>query len=185
MVLRDLHHVQVVAVLLFRFPYDAVHRMDCLDGESSNRRLGAEHHRIRTIHYCVGNVIRLRTGRARIFDHRFEHLRSDDHRNSNLVALSNDHLLDDGDIFRRKLNSQVTPCDHNHVCFLDDRIDRFNGFPLLDFCDDRDTLALGGFPDHDFTQLFDIISRPHEREGYIVNVISETKLEVVDVLLGE
>lgn len=77
------------------------------------------------------NVRRLRTGWARVFDHRFQHLRSGNDLLARIIYLFDNHLLQHRHILKRNFHAHIAARDHNAVGYAQDLIDVFNAFLIF------------------------------------------------------
>ncbi len=116
---------------------DARHRLDDGHRALADGRLARQHDRIRPVEDGVGHVRRLRARRARLGDHRVEHLGGRDDRHARLACPADDPLLLHGDLLEGAFNAEVTAGDHDAVRGLEDRREVVQRGAALDFGDDR------------------------------------------------
>ena len=77
---------------------------------------GGQHNRVCTLVYGGGYVRSFGAGRGRGVDHAFQHMGGNDDRLAERPGHANDFALDDGDLFQRQFNPQITPCHHCGIC---------------------------------------------------------------------
>ncbi len=135
-----------------------VHRVD------TDRRLGREHHRARTVEHRVGDVGRLGArGDGRV-DHRLEHLRGGDDGPSTGDALADDLLLEVRQLLDRELRAEIAACHHHRARGFDDAfevLDRGAGLDLRHH-ERAAGVRLGA-------EATDVVCRAHERQRHHVD----------------
>src|SRR5712691_8794694 len=117
-----------------------------------------------------------------MLDHRVQHLRGNNNWQAATVALANDLLLDDGDLFRGNLNSQVAARYHDTVGDVENRIQVYQRLGLLNLGNEGNDMTCLF---HDLTGQGDVLRTADEREGNVVNLGFQGKLEVSFVLRRE
>ena len=158
---------------------DPVHGRDRLDGKGAGGGLGRQHDRVGAFEDGGRDVRDLGAGRHRRGDHRFQHLRGDDHRLAGAAGGAGDLLLDAGHLLERHLDAEVAAGDHQRVGELDDRGEALDRLRLLDLGQDAGAAA-GDLPD-----LGEILGALDEGERDPVDAGVERRLEVGAVLGGE
>ena len=139
-----------------------------------------QHHRVGAIKNGIGHIIGLSTSRARVIDHRFQHLGGGDHRLTSHITFVDHGFLHDRHILWRGLHPQITACHHDGIRYCDNLIDMPKGFWLLDLGDDRQLATMRG--QHQFDQFLDIGGFAHERQRHIIQVMLEGELQIMPVL---
>ena len=120
---------------------DVGHHLQGLERILARGRLAGKHGRIGAVVDGVGHVGHLGARRARVADHRVEHLGRGDDGLIGLVALLDDLLLDGGAHLGRHLDAQVAAGDHDAVGLLQDVIEVVDGHGAFDLREDVDVLA--------------------------------------------
>mmetsp|Transcript_2739 Transcript_2739/g.6542 ORF Transcript_2739/g.6542 Transcript_2739/m.6542 type:complete len:522 (-) Transcript_2739:100-1665(-) len=142
-----------------------------------------KHDGIGSVKNGVGDIGTLGTGRARVCDHGFEHLRGGDNGFSDDVGLSDHHLLGQENLLGRDLHTKISTGDHDTIGDLQDFVIVFETFLVLDLADDLDSLVLGS---KDFTNLENIGSLAHEGGSDEIDFIGDTPFgNVGNILLGQ
>ena len=140
---------------------DAGHRRDRLHRVGADAGLARQHHRVGAVEHRVGDVGRLGPGRARMGDHRLEHLGRDDHRLGVVAADLDRPLLHDRHLLERHLDAEVAARDHDAVEGEHDLFEPVDRLGLLDLGDDR---AVDADLVHDLVHELDVFGRAHERQ---------------------
>ena len=99
-------------------------------------RFGRQHHRVGAVVDRGGHVRGFGARGHRRADHRFEHLRGDDHRLAQPAAGAHDALLDRRHLLGRHLHAEVAARDHHRVGLGEDRIQALDRRRLLELGDD-------------------------------------------------
>src|SRR5579859_7366373 len=128
-----------------------------------------------------------------MIDHRLQHLCRSNDRQSSFVAFSNNPFLNERHLFRGHLHSKVPTCDHHTVCFIQNLIEPFNSFWLLQFGDEgnvkRRTLATCAefrlISMHKLTTLTYILWSAYKTQRNIINPMSDPELQVRTVFLRQ
>jgi hypothetical protein len=148
----------------------------------AHRRFSRQHHRVRAVDDGVGHIARLRTRRAGVVHHAFQHLGRGDDRDLLLVAQADDVLLDERHLLRAHLHAQITACHHDPIALRHDRVQLGDGLRLLDLGDHRD---IGPALPEERLECLDILRPPHEAERHEVHALRDAELDIPLVLLGE
>jgi hypothetical protein len=114
--------------------------------------------------------------------HGLQHLGGTDRRLSGQGALGDHHLLGHEDLTGRDLDTQVTSSDHDTIGLLQDFVEVDDTLLVLDLDDDLDLGTVGSehLPDVD-----NVLSSSDERSKDHVNVVLDTELQVLLVLLRQ
>ena len=158
---------------------DAGHRLDGEPRVRARRRFCGEHDRVGAIEDRVGDVTRLGARRARVGDHRLQHLGGGDHRSPELVAERDDLLLRDRHFLERQFHAQVAARDHDGVRGADDALDILERGVLLDLCHDEHLLR------NLLAQLGDVLRAAHEAQREELQVVLDREGDVSPVLCGD
>jgi len=116
---------------------DATHHLDGFHGKLADCRLVAEHDSVCAVEDGIGYVRNFCARGRWVFDHGVEHLSRRDDWLAHLIAQGDESLLDDGDFLDRHLDTEVSPGDHDAVCYGKDALDILDSLPLLHLDDDR------------------------------------------------
>jgi hypothetical protein len=93
----------------------------------------------------------------------------------------NGALLNNGDRFQRKLNTQITASDHNAIKGIDNLFEIIHRLRLFDLGDDWKTNA---FLVHDLVDANNVLRVAHEAQGNEISTEFETPTKVCFVLLA-
>lgn len=159
-----------------------VHHGDSFLGVVTLGGFSRQHDTVGTIQDSVGDIGHLRTSRARVIRHGLQHLRGADHRLTLDVALGDHHLLGEEDLGGRNLNTEITTSDHDTVGLLQNLVKVVDTLLVLDLGNDLDFLA---FLTQNLTNVTDVAAATDERGKNHVDLVLDTKLQVVDILLGQ
>ena len=136
-----LHEMGVVIQMLLRGLGDLRHHLHGFQRIFTHGGLTGKHNRVGAVVDGVCHVSGLRSRRSRVADHGIQHLSRRDDGFEMLVALGNDPFLNVGNLVSRDLYSEVASGHHNAVGLLQDRIDVFHTFRILDLGNDLHVLA--------------------------------------------
>jgi hypothetical protein len=117
--------------------------------------------------------------RDRRADHRFEHLRRDDHGLPLAPALAHDPALDRRHLLRRELDAEVAAGNHHRIGLRDDRIEMLDGGRLFQLRENPRT-APGKR-----ARLVEILGPLHERQRQPLDAQRQRELEIAPVLFGK
>ena len=158
---------------------DAVHDGHRFDRPGARGGFGREHHRIGPVVDRIGDVRHFGAGGGRALDHRFEHLRRDDHRLAAAPGGLDDALLQRGHFFRVQLDAKVAARDHHRVRQFDDLAQPVDRGGLLDLGDQR------AVPAHQPPRLGHVLGPLDEGQRDPVRPLRHGKGKVAAVLLGQ
>mmetsp|Transcript_49565 Transcript_49565/g.89051 ORF Transcript_49565/g.89051 Transcript_49565/m.89051 type:complete len:254 (+) Transcript_49565:302-1063(+) len=156
------------------------------DGDSSLREstvggLARKHNVVGAIQHCIGYISNLCTCWPRSTDHGLQHLCGGDHRLASCIALCDDHLLCQEDLFERNLHTHVTAGHHDPISLGNDLIDIFKSCLVLDLGDDLYVFA--SFSKRLSDELH-ISGALHKAGSHEVHLLWNAEVhEVVNVLL--
>lgn len=156
-----------------------------VDGLFRVRTLGSlagQHHAVSTVSNGVANVANLGTGWPGVLDHALEHLSGADDWLSGHVAHGDHLLLGSEHLSGGNLDTQVTTGNHDTVGGLENLAEVVETLPVLNLGNDLDVLALLA---EDLPDGLNILSPSDERGEDHVDVVLDTKPQVVLVLLGQ
>mmetsp|Transcript_25891 Transcript_25891/g.77217 ORF Transcript_25891/g.77217 Transcript_25891/m.77217 type:complete len:552 (-) Transcript_25891:3-1658(-) len=162
----------------------ARHDGDRVAREGAVGRLAGEHHGVGAVEHRVRDVRALGARRARVRDHRLEHLRRHDAGLARRTALSNHHLLLAEDLLGRDLHAEVAARDHDAVRGGEDLVELVEPLLVLNLCNHLDggAVAVLGLLERLFDEV-DVLRRLDKGGGDEVDLVRHTKvLQVVDVL---
>ena len=128
---RGLDELPIVGIGI-DLPQDPVHHLNGFDRILARGRFRRQHHGIRAVIDRRRDVGGLRTRGHGRTDHRFQHLRGDDHRLPQPPAGAHDAALDRRHLFRRQLHAQVAARDHDGIRFFDDLVEMLDRRGLLE-----------------------------------------------------
>ncbi len=168
-----------VALVVFDLHRDAVHHRHRFLRPHARGGLGRKHDRVGAVVDRVGDVGHFGAGRLRALDHRFEHLRGDDHRLAEAARGEHDALLQRGHFLRVQLDAEVAAGDHYSVCEIENFGEPRHGHRLLDLGAER-ALAV-----HQLARFGDVVGTLDEAEADPVGAVLEREGEVAAVLLGQ
>lgn len=114
--------------------------------------------------------------------HGLQHLGGADGRLSGQRALGDHHLLGHKDLTGGDLDTQVTTGDHDTVSLLQDLVKVDDTLLVLDLDDDLD---LGTVGSEDLPDIDDVLGSSDERGKDHVDVVLDSELEILLVLLGK
>ncbi len=159
---------------------DGCHRRHGFDGIIARGGFGREHDRIRAFEDGRRDVGNFGAGRNRRRDHRFQHLRGNDHRLAGAAAGADQLLLDAGNRFKRHFDTEVAASHHQRIGKLDDFLDTLDGLRFLDLRHQADA-AMG-----DLANLCEVFRALDEGQRHPVDFIGcKNGIEVDAVLLGQ
>ena len=159
-----------------------VHHLNSLTGVGTLGSLTRQHYTVRSVQHGIGNVGHLSTSRAGVICHGLEHLGGADDRLTLNVTLGDHHLLGNEDLGGRNLDAQVTTGNHDTVRLLENFIEVVDTLLVLNLGNDLNLLTLFA---ENFTDMTDVTSTADERSKDHLNLVLNTKFEVVNVFLGE
>ena len=181
------HCVGAVAVLRIvqmglRILHDLGHHLHSLHRVLAHGRLAGEHHCVRSVVNGVGHVSHLRSGRSGIADHGIQHLGCRDDDLAGFVALSDDGLLNVGNLLRRDFHAHVAAGHHNAVGRLDDLIQVLDSLCVLDLCDHSHLIVVI------FQNLLDLpdgVRRSHKGCGDEIEAFLDTEKNVLFIFIRQ
>lgn len=144
--------------------------------------LTGQHDTVRTVQDGVGNIGHLSPSGTGVVCHGLEHLSGTDDRLTLDVTLGDHHLLSDKDLGGGNLDAQVTTGNHDTVSLLEDLVKVVDTLLILNLGNDLDLPALFA---QDFTNVPNVASATDKRSKDHVDVVLDTELQVVPVLLGQ
>ena len=154
---------------------DAPHRAHHVSGVPTDRRLPGEHHRIGAVEHGIRHIGDLGPGRLGGRDHRFEHLRSGDDRNSSGNAQPDDAVLHVGHVLERALESEIAARHHQRVGGLDDGVEIVEGCGCLDLGNEHRPRPEGR------AGAIEIGCRPDERQRHEIGFDGLQMLDELEV----
>ncbi len=122
---------------------------------------GGEHDGVGAVEDGVGDVAGFGARGARVFDHRFEHLRGGDDRLAPGGGAADHVLLNHRNFFRRHLDAEIAAGDHDSVGGFEDFFQMIDGLRLFELGDDRDIALVRG---DDLLDLGDVGGGADERK---------------------
>ena len=162
---------------------DAAHGSNGLYRVLADRGLAGQHDRGGAVVNCVRDVGNLCAGRTRVLRHALEHLgRGDDALAAGDAGLD-DVLLDLRQLLERNLNAQVAAGDHDAVRLVEDLLNVVYAFHVLDLADDLDVFLAVRLEDG--LDVADVLCAAGEGSGDEVDVLRQTELDVLAVLVGD
>ena len=173
--------IEALAVLLSLFS-DGSHGLHGLKRILARRRLAAQHQRVGIGIDGIGNIGHLGARRARVGNHRMEHLRSHDDRLMMLNTFADNHTLNARNALHRHLDAKVAACHHDAIAGLDDLINVVDALLVFNL---RDNLDVGVMLVENLLHLLHIGRRAHETVGDEVDVFVDGQQNVAAVALGE
>jgi hypothetical protein len=159
-----------------------VHLTDGLGGVGTLGSLARQHDAVSTVSDSVSNVADLSTSRTRVLDHRLKHLGGADNGLASKVAHGNELLLSSKDLGGGNLDTQVTTGNHDTVSLAQNLGEVVETLTVLNLGNDLNLLALLA---QNGTDVLDILGTSDERGKDHVDLVLDTKFQVVLVLLGE
>jgi hypothetical protein len=183
------------------------HHADSLQGVRTLGGLSGKHDTVGTVENGVGDVRNFGSGRSRVVlkvhdaqgksgcdfaqqtggqsqahGHRLQHLGGTDRGLSGQRTLRDHHLLSHKDLTGGDLDTQVTTGDHDTIGLLQDLVKVDDTLLVLDLDDDLD---LGTVGSEDLPDVDNILGSSDERGKDHVDVVLDTKLKILLVLLGK
>ena len=180
----DFGHGDVVAGVfsVFRHAGNLCHGLHGLDGVFAIGGLAAEHDGVGAVIDGVCDVGDLGAGRARVLDHRVEHLRGHDDGLLRLNALADEHALDERDALNGHLDAEVAASHHDAVYAVKYLVNVVDALLVLNLGNDLDWAVVCV---EDVLNLLDIFCAAHERVGDEVELVLNGPKDEALVLLGE
>ena len=157
------------------------HHLQCFQRIFTSCSLTGKHNSICTVVNSIGNVCHLCSCRTWIANHGIQHLGSSNNRNIVLIALADDHFLDIRNLTRRNLHTKITSGNHNTICSLDDLINIFNAFGILDFGNDSNIMSAIFI--QKLTDFFNRFCITDKRSCNIVKLLCNSKQNIIFILL--
>ena len=108
--------------MLFRPQADPRHRLYGFQRVGAGGAFRREHHRIGVVQHGVGHIGDFGTGRHGVLDHRFHHLRGDDHGLVQAAGVQNDLFLDATQFGIAHLNAEVAAGHHHRITGTDQAV---------------------------------------------------------------
>ena len=165
-----------------RFFDDAGHHAHCFGRILPRCSLRRQHYRVRAVKNRVGHVGGLRARRARVFRHRFEHLRGGNHRAPELACSRNNGFLHHRHTLWIHFHAQVAPRNHHAIGCPQNRIQILDGFRLLQLGDHRSVFARAA--DQLFRQQH-VFWAPHEAYRHVIRAVLQREDQVGAVFRGQ
>ena len=166
--------------LAFDLGDDPAHRLDGEPRILPGRRLGRQHHRVGAVEDRVRDVARLGARRARMRDHRLEHLRRRDHRTAEPVAERDDPLLRVRHFLERQLHAEVAARDHHA------RRTRAMMLSMFSSAESFSILATTSIDLRNHRpQLGDVLGAAHEAQREVFEVLLHGERDVLAVLVRD
>mmetsp|Transcript_4182 Transcript_4182/g.13448 ORF Transcript_4182/g.13448 Transcript_4182/m.13448 type:complete len:385 (+) Transcript_4182:695-1849(+) len=162
----------------------ARHDGDRVAREGAIGCLAGQHHGVGAVEHRVRDVRALGARRARVRDHRLEHLRRHDAGLARRTAFSNHHLLLAEHLLGRDLHAEVAAGDHDAVRGGEDLVELVEPLLVLNLCNHLDggAVAVLGLLERLFDEV-DVLCRLDKGGGDEVDLVRHAKvLQVVDVL---
>ena len=122
---RELSHIT------FGLDHDARHHGDRFPRIVTAGGFRREHDRIASVENCIGHVAGLRPCRARVFNHRLQHLRRSNHRLAPHTCTANYMLLNDRNFFRRHFHAEIAARHHHAVSSFQNFFEMVDGLRLF------------------------------------------------------
>ena len=139
-------------------------------------RFRRQHDRVGAVENGGGDVGDFSAGRHRARDHRFQHLRGDDHRLAGAAAGARHFLLHAGHFFQRHFDAEVAARHHQRVGEIEDVVEPRDGLRLLDLGHH------GGAAASELLGFGDILRALDERQRDPIDPGIERGFEVGDIL---
>jgi hypothetical protein len=133
---------------------------------------------VRTFEYRSRHVGDFGTGRDGRRDHRFQHLRRDDHRLAGLAARPRHPLLQPRYLFQRHFHAKVAPRHHQGVRLLEDDIQMLHRRRFFHLGHDGDAAA------RQLARLRHVVTALHERQADPIGAEIDRLLEIAPILVG-
>jgi hypothetical protein len=144
--------------------------------------LTRQHDTVSTVKNGVGNVRYFSTGGARVVCHGLQHLSSTNDRLAFQVALGDHHLLSEEDLGGRDFDTKITTSNHDTIGFLENLIEVVYTLLVLDLGNDLNFATLFA---EDLSDFFDVFTPANKRSENHIDLVLDTKTQVVLVLLRE
>mmetsp|Transcript_24011 Transcript_24011/g.61586 ORF Transcript_24011/g.61586 Transcript_24011/m.61586 type:complete len:292 (-) Transcript_24011:880-1755(-) len=158
------------------------HHMHSLVGELAVRALAAEHDRVRAFADGDGDVAHLCTRGRRVLNHALKHVGGHDDRLAALPAALHNLVLPVRHLLHRELRAQVSARHHRAVHGVQDLLQVVHAVRALDLCEHADARAL---LIHKGFQIVNDLGIPDKRQGEVVHVHIDTKLQVLPIAVGD
>ena len=142
-------------------------------------RFSRQHHRVRTLVDRRRHVRSFSSCRRRILDHRFQHLRRDDHRPPRRPRRTDDAPLDHRHFFRRIFHAEIAARHHHAVRGMDDLTQLAQRCGLLQLRDQRRPAI------DDRLRHGDVGHRLNEGQRHEIDADRQGELQVCLVLVGQ
>ena len=162
---------------------NADHRAHGLHRVRACGRLAAQHNGARAVVDRVRHVGRLRTRRARILDHRVEHLRRRNDLLAGDIRLVDELLLQHRDLLHRDLDAKVAARHHNAVRNADNVVDVLHAVRVFNLRNDANVAAVVFFKlvaDH-----HNILCRARERGGDKLKIFLHAEFKICAVFFAD
>lgn len=174
---------RLVVDVLFRLLHDLGHGLHGLDRVLARGGLAGEHDCARAVIDSVGHVGDLRTGRARVVDHGFEHFRGRDDPLAEQAALGDEVFLDGRKLRKRHLHAQVSAADHDAGTDLADLLHIVDARLVLNLGDDLDVLPAVRV--EEVPHIQHILPPRDERRCDEIDPVPDAEQQIVLVLFAE
>ena len=161
----------------FHFLGDAVHGRHRFHRIFAGRRFRRQHHRVGALVDGGGDVGDFRARRHRRIDHRFQHLRGDDHRLAGLAAGPRHLLLHGRHFLQRHFHAEIAARHHQRVGKLQDLGKPLDRLRLFDLGHHRGAAA------RDLLGFRDVLRPLDEGQRHPVDAGGERGFEIGAVLL--
>ena len=177
-------HRNVIAGVLsvFRHTSNLGHGLYGLDGVFAIGGLAAEHDGVGAVIDGVCDVGDFGAGRARVLDHRVEHLRGHDDGLLRLDALADEHALDERDALNGHLDAEVTTSHHDAIYAVKNLVYVVDALLVLNLGNDLDRAVVSV---EDVLNLLDVFCAAHEGVGNEVELVLNGPKDETLVLLGK
>ena len=146
-------------------------------------RLAGEHDGARAVVNRVGNVGRFCTGRARVLNHRIQHLRRGDNRLARRNAALNQLLLQARHILQRHFYAQIAARHHHAVHHAENLVNVLHALHVLNFGNNVDGMAVILL--QDVTNLHNIVRAARERSRNEIITILDGKENILMVFFAD
>ena len=177
-------HRNVIAGVLsvFRHTGNLGHGLYGLDWVFTISGLAAEHNGVGAVVDGVCDIGDLGAGRARVLDHRVEHLRGHDDGLLRLDALADEHALDERDALNGHLDAEVSTSHHDAIYAVKNLVYVVDALLVLNLGNDLDRAVVSV---EDVLNLLDVFCAAHEGVGNEVELVLNGPKDETLVLLGK
>ena len=177
---RHFPFAHCVAVLLSLFGYSS-HGLNSFERILAAGSLARKHKSVGIRIDSVGNISNLGTCGAWVLDHSVKHLSGHNHGLLLHHTLADDLALNARNTLNRNLNTKVATRNHYTIRSVDNLLNIVNTLLILNLRNDLDVAIVLV---KNLLDCHHVGSRTHERVGYEVNILLNSKQNVLTVFLG-